>query len=221
MTEFIILITIIGLLLISEVVINLTYNKYSTTKASLPLTGKETTENMLRQNGINDVSIRYVKGNLNDHYNSRNKTINLSSSSCEKDTVAAIAVAAHETGHAIQDNTGYFMLKIRKLLGPICSVCSRLVWIVIIIGVLLQLFDFILLGLILMGVTVLFQLVTLPVEFDASKRAIKYLDTVGYDEQTMRGAKKMLKAAAFTYVASTAAALLQMLRFILAFTRND
>jgi Zn-dependent membrane protease YugP len=221
MTEFIILLSIVFLMIVSQTIISFTYSRYSREEASLPITGKETVENMLNRNCITDVRLGYTTGTLNDHYNSNRKTINLSKSSCNTSTVAAIAVAAHETGHAIQDHTNYFMLRIRKLLAPITAFSSRFVWIAIFIGVIFQSFNLIVLGLALMGVTIVFQLVTLPVEFDASRRAVAYLSTVGYDAETMTGIKKMLKAAAFTYVASTLAALLQMLRLVLAFTRND
>lgn len=221
MTEFIILLAIILLMLISQGLITITYNRYSRMNASLPHTGKEIVENMLNANAIVDVRLGYTAGELSDHYNSKRKTINLSKNSCNTNSVAAIAVAAHETGHAIQDHTGYFMLKLRKFLGPITAIASRFVWIAIFIGILFQAFGLITLGLILMGITIVFQLVTLPVEFDASRRAVNYLSTIGYDEETMVGIKKMLKAAAFTYVASTLAALLQMLRLILAFSRDD
>lgn len=221
MVEFIILLAIVLLMIISQGLINLTYSKYSRKDADLPYTGKEIVENMLNRNAIVDVRLGYTAGELSDHYNSKRKTINLSKNSCNTNSVAAIAVAAHETGHAIQDHTGYFMLRLRKFLGPITYLASRLVWVVIFVGVLFQAFGLITLGLILMGVTVLFQLVTLPVEFDASRRAISYLSTVGYDNETMVGIKKMLRAAAFTYVASTLAALLQMVRLILAFSRDD
>ena len=221
MTEFMILITIILLMLISQGLITLTYSKYSKTDASLLHTGKEIVESMLSSNCITDVRLGYTAGELSDHYNSKRKIINLSKNSCNTNSVAAIAVAAHETGHAIQDHTGYLMLRIRKLLGPITSLASKFVWIVIFIGVVLESLDLISLGLVLMGITIVFQLVTLPVEFDASRRAISYLSTVGYDEETMDGIKKMLRAAAFTYVASTLAALLQMIRLILAFSRRD
>lgn len=221
MVEFLIFMAIVLLMIVSQAIISLTYSKYSRIEANLPSTGKEVVENMLNQNAIVDVRLGYTTGALNDHYNSKRKTINLSKESCNGNSVASIAVAAHETGHAIQDHTGYSMLRLRKLLGPITSVASRLVWIVIFLGVILQFYDMILLGLILMGVTIVFQLVTLPVEFDASRRAINYLSTVGYDAETMTGIKKMLTAAAFTYVASTLAALLQMLRLILAFARDD
>ena len=221
MTEFIILLSIVFLMIVSQAIISFTYSRYSREEASLPITGKETVENMLNRNCITDVRLGYTTGTLNDHYNSNRKTINLSKSSCNTSTVAAIAVAAHETGHAIQDHTNYFMLRIRKLLAPITAFSSRFVWIAIFIGVIFQSFNLIVLGLALMGVTIIFQLVTLPVEFDASRRAVAYLSTVGYDAETMVGIKKMLKAAAFTYIASTLAALLQMLRLVLAFTRND
>lgn len=219
--EFIILLIIVVLLMSSEAIITTTYNRYSRKKANLETTGRETAQNMLAANGITDVSLKYIPGTLTDHYNSKTKIISLARNSCEKNTIAAIAVAAHETGHALQDHEKYFMLRLRKFLGPICSLASRFVWIVIFLGILLGLLDFIVLGLILMGVTILFQIVTLPVEFDASRKAIAYLDTVGYDDETMIGAKKMLKAAAYTYVASTAAALLQMLRLVLNLVRKD
>ena len=221
MTEFIILLAIVLLMLISQALISATYSKYSRMEASLPHTGKDIVENMLNQNAIVDVRLGYTAGTLSDHYNSKRKTINLSKDSCNGNSIASIAVAAHETGHAIQDHTGYFMLRIRKFLGPITSIASRFVWIAIFLGVILQFYDMILLGLILMGITIVFQLITLPVEFDASRRAISYLGSIGYDEETMNGIKKMLKAAAFTYVASTLAALLQMLRLVLAFSRDD
>lgn len=221
MEEFVILLAIILLMVVSQGLISLTYSKYSRIEANLPSTGKDIVEDMLNRNAIVDVRLGYTTGALNDHYNSKRKTINLSKQSCNGNSIASIAVAAHETGHAIQDHTGYFMLKLRHFLGPITGIASRFVWISIFLGVLLQFYDLILLGLILMGITILFQLVTLPVEFDASRRAVNYLSTVGYDAQTMSGIRKMLRAAAFTYVASTLAALLQMLRLILAFARDD
>ena len=113
------------------------------------------------------------------------------------------------------------MLRVRKLFAPITIVASKFVWITIFIGVLLQFFDLILLGLALMGITILFQIITLPVEFDASRRAINYLSTMGYDDYTLKGMKKMLRAAAFTYLASTLASLMQMLRLILSLRNDD
>ena len=221
MTDFILLISIVLLLVISQIAISRAYNKYSVEAANLSYTGEDIVKNMLMASAVHDVEIRMINGTLNDHYNSNNKTISLSKHSCNKNTIASIAVAAHETGHAIQDHENYSMLKLRKFLGPICSFCSRFVWIAIFLGILFQYFNLITIGLVLMGVTILFQVVTLPVEFDASKRAINYLNTLGYDEYTIKGVKKMLTAAAFTYVASTLGALLQMLRLVLRFTRDD
>lgn len=219
--ELCLLVGIIVLLIASQLWISVTYSKYSSVNANLPTTGKEIVENMLNTNAITNVEIGNTNGTLDDHYNSKYKTINLSKNSCKTNSVAAIAVAAHETGHAIQDHTNYFMLKLRKFLAPICSVCSNFVWITIFFGVILDLFDLVVLGLILMGATIVFQLITLPVEFDASKRAINYLSTVGYDEQTMKGIKKMLQAAAFTYLASTLAAIMQLIRLILNISKDD
>lgn len=219
--ELCLLLGIILLLVASQLIITATYNKYSNIEASLPSTGKEIVENMLNANAITDVELGYTNGTLDDHYNPKYKTINLSKNSYKTNSVAAIAVAAHETGHAVQDHTNYSMLKLRKFLGPICIVSSKLVWVFIFAGIILQMFNLLVVGLILMGTTILFQLITLPVEFDASKRAVHYLETVGYDEETMKGIKKMLKAAAFTYVASTLASLMQMIRFILGLSRRD
>lgn len=221
MTDLILLLSIIFLLLISELIIKSTYKKYSIQETNLPLTGRDIAENMLRANDVNNVSIGYVQGSLTDHYNSKTKMINLAKASCGDNSVAAVAVAAHEVGHAIQDKNHYFMLVIRKILGPICVISSKFVWVAIFLGILFQHVGLIELGLILMGVTVLFEFVTLPVEFNASKRAVAYLSTIGYDNETMRAIKKMLKAAAFTYIASSLAALLQMIRMILRLKSDD
>lgn len=219
--ELFLLIGIILLLVVSQLLITATYNKYSQKEASLPTTGKEVVENMLNANAITDVELGYTNGTLDDHYNHKYKTINLSKNSYKTNSVAAIAVAAHETGHAVQDHTDYFMLKLRKFLGPICVVASKFVWVAIFIGLILGYFDLIIIGLALMGITILFQLITLPVEFDASRRAVQYLETVGYDEETMTGIRKMLRAAAFTYVASALASLMQMIRFLLNIKKRD
>ena len=218
--QIVLFLAIIILLEISQITINRVYNKYASMEASLPQTGEQTVRNMLSSNGINDVEIGYISGRLNDHYNSKNKTINLSKNSLTN-SISAIAVAAHETGHAMQDHKGYAMLRLRKFLAPVCSFASKLVWVFIFAGIILQFFDLITIGLILMGVTIVFQLVTLPVEFDASRRAIAYLGTLGYDEYSMYGFKKVLKAAAFTYVAGTLASIMQLIRLLLNVRSRD
>lgn len=219
MMEILAFLGIIVLLISSQLIIDSVYKKYSRISANLAHTGKEISEMMLQTNGVNNVSFKLIKGELTDHYNSATKTISFSRKSCEGNSISSIAVAAHETGHALQDAKGYFMLKIRKILGPICSFASKFVWIVIFLGVILGAMNFILAGLALMAVTILFQIVTLPVEFDASRRAVSYLSTLGYDEETMHGVKKVLKAAAYTYLASTLASILELIRLFAAF--ND
>lgn len=213
--ELICILGILILLISSQTIIDSIYKKYSRVNASLEFTGKDVAERMLQSKGVNSVNFGLTKGVLTDYYNSKSKTIYLSKNSCCENTVASIAVAAHETGHALQDEEGYFMLNVRKVLAPVCSFSSKFVWVFIIIGAILASFNLILIGLGLMLVIILFQLVTLPVEFDASRRAISYLDTLGYDEETMVGVEKMLKAAAYTYIASTMASILQLLRLFI------
>ena len=216
MIELLCLIGIIVLVVSSQSAIDSVYRKYSRINADKELTGKDVAERMLNSKGVYSVNFGLTKGVLSDYYNPKSKTIYLSKNSCTENTVASIAVAAHETGHALQDEEGYFMLKVRKLLAPVCSISSKFVWIAIFIGIILGALDFVLLGLALMAITILFQLVTLPVEFDASRRAVAYLSSVGYSEETMVGVKKMLKAAAYTYVASTMASILQLIRLFVA-----
>lgn len=218
--EFICIIGIFLLLISSQTIIEGVYRKYSRAKANLEYTGKDIAERMLYEKGINDVNFGLTKGTLTDYYNPKSKSIYLSKNSCTENSVASIAVAAHETGHAIQDAEGYFMLKVRKVLAPVCSFSSKFVWVFIIIGIILAWFDLILVGLALMAITIIFQLVTLPVEFDASRRAIEYVSTLGYNEETMLGVRKMLKAAAYTYVASTMAAILQFIRLFVNVKRD-
>lgn len=214
MIELLLVAGIIVLMISSQFIINSVYSKYAKMSSNLEMTGKDVAEKMLLVNGVYGVGFGVTKEDLGDYYNPKNKMIYLSRSGIQSNSIASIAVAAHETGHAIQDNEGYFMLRLRKAIAPVCSFCSKFVWLAILAGVLLQLLDLVILGLVLMGVVIVFQLVTLPVEFDASRRAVNYLSTVVVDEETMVGVKKMLKAAAYTYVASTLASILQLLRLI-------
>jgi len=217
MIELLCLVGIVLLLVISQTAINAVYGKYANKDSGLEYTGKDVAERMLSLNGVNSVHFGTTKGELTDYYNPKSRTIYFSKKSHIGNSVASIAVAAHETGHAIQDQEGYFMLKVRKMLAPVCSISSKFVWVAIFLGVILGMLDFILIGLVLMGVTILFQLITLPVEFDASRRAVAYLSTVGYSEETMDGVRAILKAAAFTYVASAMASILQLIRLVAAF----
>ena len=208
--------------------VNSTFSRYSTVRSHLGMTGKEAAEQILHRNGIYDVQVIHIPGNLTDHYNPSKKTLGLSDTVYNSSSVAAIGVAAHECGHAVQHATGYAPLSIRGALVPVANIGSMAAWPLIIIGLLLNGQTsalFINLGILLFTAAVLFQIVTLPVEFNASGRAIKVLETSGmlYPEE-VESVKKVLGAAALTYVASAAAMILQLLRlFIIAGgrRRND
>ena len=199
--------------------VNRTFQKYSRIRSHSGMTGREAAERLLHANGIYDVTVQRVAGNLTDHYDPRNKTLNLSDSTYASTSVAAIGVSAHECGHAVQHANGYAPLKIRGSLVPVANFGSTLAWPLILIGFLIQGNASVLLinlGILLFSAAVLFQIVTLPVEFNASSRALKSLETNGilYTEE-VADTRKVLRAAALTYVASAASAILQLLRLIL------
>lgn len=199
--------------------VNRTFQKYSRIRSHSGMTGREAAERLLHANGIYDVTVQRIAGNLTDHYDPRNKTLNLSDSTYASTSVAAIGVAAHECGHAVQHANGYAPLKIRGSLVPVANFGSTLAWPLILIGFLIQGNASVLLinlGILLFSAAVLFQIVTLPVEFNASSRALKSLETNGilYTEE-VADTRKVLRAAALTYVASAASAILQLLRLIL------
>lgn len=202
---------------------NSTFRRYSRVRCHCGLTGSQAAERILRQAGIFDVSVERVGGNLTDHYDPKNKVLRLSDSTYGSDSIAAIGVAAHECGHAVQHQQGYAPLTIRGALVPIVNLGSNLSWVFIIAGIFLgmnqTLINF---GIILFSFAVIFQLITLPVEFNASGRALKILGNTGimYGEEVEQ-TRKVLSAAALTYVAGAAAALLSLLRLILLFGGND
>ena len=216
----------VAICLLASSRVNSVFRRYSTVRSRSGLTGREAAERILRANGIYDVTVRHIPGNLTDHYDPRNKTLGLSDSTYGSASVAAIGVAAHECGHAAQHATGYAPLKFRGALVPAANFGSTLAWPLILIGLFLRsdtAVIFINMGILLFSAAVLFQLVTLPVEFNASSRAVKVLETTGmlYPEE-IRQTKAVLGAAALTYVASAASAILQLLRLILLFGgRND
>ena len=194
-----------------------TFNKYAGVRAVSGLTGAEAAQKVLHAAGIYDVAVTKVAGDLTDHYDPRNKTLHLSESVYGSTSVAAIGVAAHECGHAIQDAKSYAPLKIRGSLVPVANIGSKLSFPMILLGIILGWVQpLITLGIVLFSVAVLFQLVTLPVEFNASSRAITALGNSGilYGEE-IDSAKKVLSAAALTYVASAASSVLQLLRLVL------
>ena len=191
-----------------------TYKKYSKVRAMSGLTGALAAEKILHYCGIYDVTIEQVRGNLTDHYDPRKKVLRLSDSVYGSNSVAAIGVAAHECGHAVQHQSGYLPLHLRSIMVPLTNIGSKLAFPCILLGIIVSSFRILIpVGILLFGLTVLFALITLPVEFNASKRAIRILDEqhILYDDE-VRGARKVLSAAAMTYVASAIAAILQLLR---------
>lgn len=196
-----------------------TFNKYSQLRSMSGMNGAQVAQRVLQAAGIYDVQVRHVSGSLTDHYDPRTKTVNLSDPVYNTTSVAALGVAAHECGHAIQHAKSYAPLSIRSALVPIANFGSMLAWPVILIGLLFNtrssglIID---IGILLFSAAVLFQLVTLPVEFDASRRALVMLRTQGIlADDELRYTRRVLKSAALTYVASAAAAILQLLRIIL------
>lgn len=195
------------------------FAKYSRVQSRLRLTGKEAAEEILRRNGIYDVRVIHIPGNLTDHYNPGNKTLGLSDTVYQSSSVAAVGVAAHECGHAVQHARGYAPLAVRGALVPVANFGSALAWPLILIGLLItgETSVFLInLGILLFSAAVLFQLVTLPVEFNASRRAVDVLGASGmlYPDE-LSSVKKVLGAAALTYVAGAASAILQLLRLLI------
>ena len=196
-----------------------TYQQYAGVRSRCGITGEEAARQLLRSQGIYDVTIRRVPGNLTDHYNPGKKTLGLSDTVYNSASVAAIGVAAHECGHAVQHATGYAPLKIRGALVPAANFGSMAAWPLILIGLLMNgdtAILFINLGILVFSAAVLFQIVTLPVEFNASRRAVRVLESSGmlYPDE-VDSVKKVLSAAALTYVASAASMILQLLRLII------
>lgn len=202
-----------------------TYKRFEKVPASTGISGAEVARRILDSNGLYDVKVLETPGALTDHYNPISKVVNLSSANYHGHSIAGAAVAAHEVGHAIQDKEGYKALRFRHALVPVANIGSNLSWIFILIGMLTTFTNMILLGIVLMAAGVLFQLVTLPVEFNASSRAMDQVVSLGLiSNSEERDARKVLNAAAMTYVAAAAVAVLELLRLVLVYTnisRND
>ena len=205
--------------LIASAGVKMTFNKYSKRIAQSGLTGRDVATRILNGSGIYDVSVNHIAGNLTDNFNPTNKTLNLSDSVYASNSIVAIGVAAHESGHAIQHNKGYIPIKIRGAIVPVVNFGSRLSFPVILLGCLMNYNEIIIsIGILLFSFGLIFSLITLPVEFNASRRAISILEQDGilYDEE-LKGARKVLFAAAMTYVASAIGMALQLLRLFLMF----
>ncbi len=209
----------LGISMLVSAILKSKFNKYGKVPLAAGLTGKQIAEKMLRENGIYDVKVVSVQGFLSDHYNPANKTINLSPEVYNNYSVSAAAVAAHETGHAVQHATAYAWLNLRSKLVPAVQFSSTIVNWVLLIGVFMAASGnttLLLVGIILFAATVIFSVVTLPVEFDASRRALAYLNDRGLNggPDTANGARTVLTAAALTYVAGFAMALAQLLNVL-------
>jgi uncharacterized protein len=205
--------------LFAQMKVKRAYKKYSKVPNSSGMTGAQVARRILDQNGLYDVTVEEVGGTLSDHYDPRSKTVRLSSENYHGHSVAGAAVAAHEVGHAMQDAENYAPLKIRSSLVPVASFGSNFSWILIIIGILATIPSLLLLGIAFMAGAVLFQLVTLPVEFNASSRAMEQVVSVGVIRNNEeRETKKVLDAAALTYVAAALVAVLELVRLILIYS---
>lgn len=196
-----------------------TFSKYSRVPSSTYVRGAEVARQILNSNGLFNVAVEEGRGFLSDHYDPRTKTVRLSPENYHGHSIAAAAVAAHECGHAIQDSEGYAFLRFRHALVPVANLGSNVSWILIMIGVFAHLSGMLLLGIIFMAAAVLFQIITLPVEFNASSRAMDQVVSLGLvGNREEREARKVLNAAALTYVAAAAVAVLELLRLVLIFT---
>lgn len=205
--------------LIAQFMVKSAFSRYSRIQSVKGMTGAMAARQILMSNGINDVRINRISGSLTDHYNPSDKTLNLSEAVYDSDSIAAVGVAAHECGHAIQHARDYAPLSFRSALVPVANLGSKLSWVFIVLGLIFS-FNQILInvGIIMFSAAVLFQLVTLPVEFNASARALEQLQSNGilYGDENAK-ARKVLTAAALTYVAAAATAILQLLRLIILF----
>lgn len=210
------------IVLFAQININSNYKKYKKVKLSRNLTGQEIARKILDANGLINIHIVSTQGELSDHYDPKRKVVRLSNDIFNGETIAAASVAAHECGHAIQDKEGYSFMRLRSFLVPVVNLVSYLGYFGLLISVIGGVLGYLKLSIVILLATILFQLVTLPVEFNASERAKKELINLGLiDSEELRGCSKMLFSAALTYVAGLLSNLLQLLRLILILGRHD
>ena len=211
---FLYFLLIMSIPVLAQLYLSSAYGKYTKMRSSTNLTGADVAQRILDQNGLRNVRIERTNGKLSDHYDPRTRTVRLSPSIHDGVSVAAKAVAAHEVGHAIQHATAYGPLKLRSMIVPVATVASRFGWILIMIGMFTAMFFLAEIGLIMMASLFLFQIVTLPVEFNASRRAMAQLTDMNlvYDRDERSGVRRVLNAAALTYVAATLISLLELIR---------
>jgi Zn-dependent membrane protease YugP len=208
---------VIGLALLAQSMVTNSYRRYARIENGRNLTGAQAASDFLQRQGVRDVEIVPINGFLNDHYDPTTKTIRLSKDNYYGNTISAVSIAAHEAGHAIQHAENYAMLVLRNKMIPTVNFANRMLWVVIIGGLLLSIGELVLFGAVLFAVIAVFQLVTLPVEFDASKRALAHLDESVLTLEETSGAKKVLFAAALTYVVALLTSIVQVARFLTIF----
>lgn len=202
--------------LIAQILVSTSYSRYKKILNSKDYNGYDTARKILDSNGLEDIMILETKGNLTDHYDPKRKVIKLSTDIYHGSSIASVSVAAHECGHAIQDKDKYLPMRIRSAIVPFVNICTRLGYLALLLGLLFNRAPLLEIGIILLLAMLLFQIITLPVEFNASKRALKELEKEKIlSSEEKANAKSMLVAAAFTYVASVLTTLLQILRLIL------
>ena len=221
--DILLLIIMLILPIIASINVKTTFNKYAKIPNSRGLTGAQVARKILDANGLYNIRIEHISGNLSDHYDPRDGVVRLSDSTCNETSVAAVGVAAHECGHACQHAEEYTPIKIRSAIVPVTNLCSRLWYIVFIIGILVfeSFPSLVYIGIAMFSAVVLFQLVTLPVELDASNRALKTLESDSIlDSNEIPHAKKVLTAAALTYVVALVTAIIQLLRLIASINRK-
>ena len=209
--------------LAAQTYISTTYSKYSQVKSNNNLTGAEVARKILDNNGLNNIEVVEVRGYLSDHYDPTKKLVALSSNNFNSSSIAGVSVAAHECGHAIQDKENYSFMRLRASLVPIVNLSSYAGYIAIVLGIIMGALNFIWIGIALEVVILLFQLITLPVEFDASKKALREVEKYNIlNNQEIKAGKIVLTSAALTYVASVATTLIEILRLIVVFgNRRD
>lgn len=208
--------------LIAQIYINICHDKYRRIENKNKLTGFDVARKILDSNGLKDIYVVETKGNLTDHYDPRRKTVKLSSEVFHGDSIVSMAVAAHECGHAIQDKEGYFFMRIRSFIFPIVSFGTKIAYVILLIGLIADMMNLVWAGILLVGLGLIFQIITLPVEINASKRALVELENkMGALNEDLSGIKSMLTAAAMTYVAGVLSSALEILRLILIFKDRD
>lgn len=213
---YILVIISVIIALVAQLMVKASFEKYSRYESNSGVTGAQVAMQILQMNGIYDVRVEHIAGELTDHFDPRNKVLRLSDAVYGSSSIAAIGVAAHECGHAIQHNEGYLPIQIRNAIVPVVNIASNVSWLFIFAGLFFGSSSFLIdLGIILFSFSVLFQLITLPVEFNASGRALRILSDSGILQGTeTESARKVLSAAAMTYVAAALTAILQLLRLI-------